>query len=65
MVQTLKFDVMLGQRWVATMTMPLVPEYICDYVGEMTVVSEETVKRFIESRRPSLRGRDYRVCPIV
>lgn len=61
MERILKFDVMLDQRWVATMTMPILPWYITDYVDGLPVIDEGVMKRFAEERRPSLIGKDYKI----
>lgn len=54
------FDVMLCGRFVCTLHMPL---YMADgYENGKCVVSHQTLLRFVESKRPTLKGKPYNIC---
>lgn len=55
----LKFDVMLGERFCATLTLPAVMADGVD--GGRYFVTEETLRRFVERRLPTLKGKRYRI----
>lgn len=52
MVNTIAFDIMLGGRFVCSMRMPFCPLF------PLTI---EEIQSFVESKRPSLRGKDYKI----
>jgi len=52
MVNTITFDIMLGGRFVCTMRMPFCPLF---------PLTTEEIQSFVESKRPSLRGKDYKI----
>ena len=48
----LKFDVMLGDRYVCTLAMPYCP---------LDIIPEGAVRNFVISKRPTLRNKDFRI----
>lgn len=58
------FDVMLNGRFVCTLRMPLTARNISGFIGEKPIVKESSTRAYVEKMRPSLRGKDYKVCPI-
>ena len=52
MNDTLEFDFMLDGRYICTMAYKYCPLF---------PIEEERLKRFIETKRPSLRGKDYHI----
>ena len=56
----LKFDVMLGEYFYATLTFPL---YMSDGIGGggKYMVKMETLRRFTEKKLPTLKGKPYRI----
>ena len=61
-MKTLTFDVMLNERFVCTMKMPLTLDVIDGFDGDEPIVSIEALERYIEQKRPSLKGKAYRIC---
>lgn len=47
-----KFDVMLNERYVCTMTYKITFPHI---------LTEEEISNYVEGERPSLRGKDYNI----
>ena len=58
-------DLMTGRddRYIATMRIEPALNMITGYYGDRPVVSVGALCREIEDRRPTLRGRDYKVLP--
>ena len=51
---------MLRGRFVCTLRLPL---YMADsYENGKYIVSEQTLKRFVENKRPTLKGKPYNIC---
>ena len=50
--ETITFDVLLKGRFVCTMRMPFCPLF---------PLTTEEIRGFVESKRPSLRGKDYKI----
>ena len=57
----ISFDVMLNERFVCTLKMPITIDMVVDYVGDKPVLSDGAVSAFVETKRPSLRGKDYKI----
>lgn len=59
----IKFDVMLKDRYVCTMQMPLGLNQLIGYDGDMPVfnLSKSDVKKYVEQKRPSLKGKKYHI----
>ena len=54
------FDVMLRDRFVCTLRMPV---YLADdYENGRFIFTAETLSRFVESKRPTLKGKPYNIC---
>lgn len=51
-MKIITFDIMLGGRFVYTMRMPFCPLF---------PLTTEEIQSFVESKRPSLRGKDYKI----
>ena len=58
----LRFDVMLDDRFIATMKMECKPHPIL-VDGELINIdmTEESVREFVEGRLPSLKGKDFKI----
>ena len=56
----LPFDVMLGDRWVCTMKMPITSGTIVVLNGEPSYDITD-IRRYVEAKRPSLIGKPYRI----
>ena len=61
-MEYIKFDVMLNERFVCTLRMPITIEMVVDYVGDKPVISGGVFSGFIEKKRPSLIGKPYKIC---
>lgn len=57
----IKFDVMLKGRFVATMKMPLYMADGIDTDGKF-VFTEETISRYVLSKRPTLKDKPFNIC---
>lgn len=60
----MKYDIMLGGRFLCTISYPAgLP---IGYEGDEPVffVDQKKIKQFIEKKRPSLKGKDYRILPV-
>lgn len=64
-IPTITFDVMLHERFVCTLSMPLGLKHLVGYNGDepQFVIPDDDFFRFIEEKRPSLKGKDYHICP--
>lgn len=51
-MKTIIFDIMLGGRFVCTMCMLFCPLF---------PLTTEEIQSFVESKRPSLKGKDYKI----
>ena len=56
------FDVMIEDRFVCTMCMPVTLDVIESYNGDEPVVSEAAIRRYVEQKRPTLKYENYRIC---
>ena len=55
----LTFDVMLRERFICTMKLPM---YLADsVVNGKFLVNEDTVARYVESKLPTLKGKDFKI----
>ena len=61
-MKKIQFDIMLDGRFVCTMRPPLTLDLIDRFDGDEPVVSLEAIQRYVEQKRPSLKGKDYRIC---
>lgn len=59
--RVIKFDVMLKDRFVCTLKMELTSSRIKEWIGQMPVLKAHTIEKFIEEKRPSLKGKPYRI----
>ena len=50
----MKFDVMLNGRYVCTMTYKYCPAF---------VITEDEITKFVEDKRPSLKGKKWNIVP--
>ena len=60
----MKYDIMLGGRFLCTISYPAgLP---IGYEGDEPVffVDQKKIKQFIEKKRPSLKGKNYRILPV-
>lgn len=55
----IRFDVMLNDMFVCTLNIPTL--MADDVIDGMPVFKMETISRFIEKHRPSLRNKPYRI----
>ena len=60
---SVKFDVMLGWRWICTLTMALGFEYLIGYDGEKPVfdIPMTAFYEYVEQKRPSLKDKKYNI----
>ena len=58
---SVKFDVMLHDRFVCTLQMPITLDAIADYIGDEPVINSEAFVRNVEKVRTSLIGKPYRI----
>lgn len=56
-------DIMMKDRYYATIRLEPSLRMVTDYYGNKPVVSVRELCRVVEDRRPALRGKDYRVLP--
>lgn len=61
-MKRITFDVMLNERFVCTMRIPLTFDMIDDYDGDTPIVNLKAIEHYVEDKRPSLKGKDYRIC---
>lgn len=57
----IKFDVMLKGRFVCTLRLPLSFDIIDSYDGDKPVVDYSVFERFVEQKRPTLKGKPYEI----
>lgn len=55
----IRLDVMLNEKFVCTLNIPTL--MADDVVDGMPVFKMETISRYIEKHRPSLRNKPYRI----
>lgn len=55
----LTFDVMLRDRFVCTLRMPLTLDVISGYDGDKPIISMESVEKFVLRKRPTLKGEPF------
>ena len=65
--QGIPFDVMLDGRWQCTLALPITKEHVLRYDGDMIDVDYDVkdFKDFVERKRPSLKGKDYKIAFIT
>lgn len=56
-------DIMIRDRYYATMRIEPSLRMVTDYYGNKPVVSVRELCRVVEERRPTLKGKDYRILP--
>ena len=56
------FDVMIGDRFYDTFRLPIELGMIQDFHGEVPVFNLEAIKRKVLEKRPTLKGKDFRIC---
>lgn len=56
------FDVMLKGRFVCTMRMPITFDVIEEFIGDKPVISNKAFSAYVEQKRPSLKGKPYKIC---
>ena len=56
-------DIMLRDRFIATMRIEPQLNMITEFYGDKPVVSVKALCKVVEGRRPSLRGKEYRILP--
>lgn len=56
-------DIMLRERFYATMRIEPSMRMITDYYGNKPVVSVKALCKEVEERRPTLRGKAYKILP--
>ena len=56
-------DIMIRDRYYATMRIEPSLRMVTDYYGDKPVVSVKALCKVVEGRRPSLRGKKYRILP--
>ena len=54
-------DIMIGERFIATMKINLTLDLISDYTDDVPALSYNALIKHIEERNPSLKGKDYRI----
>lgn len=52
---------MLNGRFVCTMRMPITLDMVTGYDGDKPMIDGVKVTKYIEEKRPSLRGKPYRI----
>lgn len=57
----ISFDIMIGERFIATMKINLTLELISDYIDDVPSISYNALIKHVEERKPSLKGKDYRI----
>lgn len=62
MKNVLTFDVMLKGRFVCTMHMPITFDIVVDYDGDKPVIDGRAIERYVEKKRPTLKGSGYNIC---
>ncbi len=60
-MRQISFDVMLNERFICTLKMPITKDMVVDHIGERPVIKEEAFSDYVEKKRPSLRGKDYKI----
>lgn len=58
----IEFDIMLGERFVHTMRVSILLADSVDALGVPTF-SYDKIRLHVESRLPSLKGKNYQLCP--
>lgn len=60
-MKKLIFDVMINDRFVCTLMMPITIDMVVDYLGDKPVIKDGVIKKYIEKKRPSLIGKPYKL----
>lgn len=55
------FDVMLRDRFVCTLRMPLTFDIITGYEGDKPVIPVKAFEQFVERKRPTLKSEPYKI----
>ena len=53
---------MLKGRFACTMRMPITFDVVEEYVNDKPVVLCDTISKYVENKRPSLKGKHYNIC---
>ena len=61
MTKKIKFDVMLRDRFVATLRLPITFGIIKGYDGDLPIIESDDIKRYAETKLPKLKGQPYRI----
>lgn len=56
-MKSVTFDVMLNDRFVCTLHMPITLDIVEEYDGDKPIISITSFRRFVENKRPSLKGK--------
>ena len=54
-------DIMIGDRFIATIKINLTLDLISDYIDDVPAISYNALIKHVEERKPSLKGKDYRI----
>lgn len=60
---TLKFDVMLNDRFVCTMKVPVSNMDCIVFIGSEPCYDLTALRKYVESQRPSLTGKPFEIYP--
>lgn len=52
---------MIGDRFIATMKINLTLGLISDYIDDVPALSYNALVKHVEERKPSLKGKEYRI----
>ena len=52
---------MIGDRFIATIKINLTLDLISDYIDDVPAISYNALIKHVEERKPSLKGKDYRI----
>lgn len=55
------FDIMLKGRFVCTMRMPITVDDVEEYINDKPVVLCDTIYKYVEDKRPSLKCKPYKI----
>ena len=60
-ISAVSFDVMLNDRFVCQMRMPITLDCVEGYDGDIPIIDSKAFADYVENRRPSLKGKDYNI----
>ena len=61
MIKKIKFDVMLRDRFIATLRMPITPEILEGWDGDDPVIKSTAFDNFVAKKLPTLKGEPLRI----